>query len=299
MALDAPKLRLPSLKALQAFEAAARHESFARAANELCVTPGAVAQQVKALEDWLGFSLFERQSHGLRLLPQAKEALPGLVQAFDQLGDSVQHLCNTGPNTRVRIAALPCIAQLWLSPRLPALRHAFPDLQISVTAMEAPPNFRREPYDLALFYMGKDNTYPPRLALSEESLFPVCSPAVAAELRHPEDLVSSNIPLLADAVWEQDWPKWLRHAGLDSKAAIIGSSFSLYSLALQTAIDSGGILIGRATLVRNALRRGDLVAPFDTQLPNERPLTIVLPKEIGPDHRLSPLVDWFVQSARE
>lgn len=295
MAIDAPKLRLPSLKALQAFETAARHESFSRAAEELSVTPGAVAQQVKALEDWLGFPLFRRQSHGLQLLPQAKAALPGLVRAFDSLGDSVQDLRNAGPVRQIRIAALPCIAQLWLSPRLPQLRQHFPDLQISVTAMETPPNFRREPYDLALFYLNSDSGDPARLVLAQDYLFPVCSPALVKELELTEGLLEEQ-PLLADAVWAQDWPSWMKFAGLNPDKATISASFSLYSLALQTAIDGGGLLIGRETLVTNALQRKDVIAPFNIRLPSPRPLTLIMPAPLTEGHRLAELVEWFKTS---
>lgn len=296
MALDAPKLRLPSLKSLQAFEAAARHESFARAADELCVTPGAIAQQVKSLEDWLGFPLFERQNHGLRLLDEAREALPALVRGFDQLGLSVQQLRDQGPSRHIRIAALPCIAQLWLSPRLPALNAAFPALQISVTAMEEPPNFRREPYDLALFYL-EEPCYPTALRLAEDSLFPICSPDIVDDNERDPATMLAGQTLLSDTVWERDWAKWMSLAGLDRKHFGGGSSFSLYSLALQAAIDGCGFLVGRKTLVKRAMDRGQLVAPFPQSLQCEDALTLIMPTELQSGHRLAPLVDWLKENA--
>lgn len=297
MAVDAPKFRLPSLKALQAYEAAARHESFARAAAELCVTPGAVAQQVKSLEEWLGFPLFERHSQGLRLTDDARGVLPSLVRAFDRLGDAVLQLRDMSPNRQVHIAALPCIAQLWLSPRLPLLRKTFPDLQISITAMETPPNFQREPYDLALFYRDKAETGPEIIALSEDKLFPVCSPVLLEQQTDIESLLQCQ-PLLADTVWADDWPAWLAHAGLARIQPANGPSFSLYSLALQAAVDGGGILIGRNTLVSKAMQRGDLVAPSDIQLPSQAQLSLMMPAVPGKGHRLHNLVDWLRKSAK-
>ena len=122
MSLDPPRRTLPPHTALRAFEAAARHQSFAAAAQELCVTPAAVAQQVKSLEDWLGGPLFERRARGVVLTPRAQRAWPALAQALDQLGLAVQTL-RTEVNTReLQLVALPAVDQLWLSPRLPALR---------------------------------------------------------------------------------------------------------------------------------------------------------------------------------
>ena len=152
MTLRAPPPRMPSLNALRAFEAAARHESFALAADELGVTAGAVAQQVKLLEAWLDVALFERLTHGVRLTEEAGRALPALSSAFDNLGDAVADLRGVVQTPHLRIAALPSIAQLWLQPRLSALNSIYPSHVISVSALEEPPDFRREPFDLALFF---------------------------------------------------------------------------------------------------------------------------------------------------
>ena len=120
MTVSPPRPKGPPLNALRAFEAAARRGSFSAAADELCVTPGAVAQQVKSLEAWAGARLFLRHAQGVELTALGLDVLPGFVAAFDRLGEAAQALRSQAAPDTIGIAALPSIAQLWLSPRLPA-----------------------------------------------------------------------------------------------------------------------------------------------------------------------------------
>lgn len=275
MPVKPPRARLPSLNALRAFEAAARCESFVKAAEELGVTAGAVTQQIRQLEAWLGFALFRRLAQGVELTSGAREALPKLTRGFDVLGQAVQDLRAGHEGRALTIAALPCIAQLWLSPRLSALQAAFPGLQISVSAMEQPPDPRREPHDLSLFYLASDAAPPDALALTPDSLLPVCAPALAARLRTPEDLRS--VSLLHDAVWRSDWQRWLAFVGIPVKVdPARGPSFSLYSLALDAALAGSGVLMGRLSLIEPHLRDGRLVAPFEERMPTGDALTLTL-----------------------
>jgi len=152
MAISPPKPKGPPLNALRAFESAGRLGGFSIAAEELHVTPGAIAQHVKALEGWFGADLFERRSQGVNLSALGESVLTDFSDAFDQLGAAVQTLHLRANPKHIRIAALPSIAQLWLSPRLPAIRTKAPDISISVTAMEHRPKLTREPFDLSIFY---------------------------------------------------------------------------------------------------------------------------------------------------
>ena len=116
-----PRPKMPGLNSLRAFESAARHESFADAAMELSVTPGAIAQQVKALETWTGKKLFKRHSQGVELTTLGASTLSDFTTAFDALGEAVIKLRANAVPQEIRIAALPSIAQLWLSPKLPEI----------------------------------------------------------------------------------------------------------------------------------------------------------------------------------
>lgn len=277
MALRAPPSRMPSLNALRAFEAAARHQSFALAADELGVSPGAVAQQVKSLEAWLGVALFERLTHGVRLTEEAGRALPELSRAFDSLGNAVADLRAAVHTPHLRIAALPSIAQLWLQPRLSALNAQYPNHAISVSALEEPPDFKREPFDLALFFETETREGALAHVLGTDALTPVCSPALLSgskPLASPCDIVSHT--LLHDAMWKADWKRWLDAAGVHSKTDSTGPTFSLYSLAVQAAVDGAGLLIGHLALVKDHLADGRLVAPFDLTVPTGHDLVLMM-----------------------
>lgn len=186
MSVQPPFPRLPSLNALRAFEAAARLGGFAPAAEELRVSPGAITAQIKALEEELGAPLFQRHARGVRLTALGQRALPGFVAAFDALGLAMRALRRDAAPRRAHIAALPAVAQLWLAPRLPALRAALSEADLSVTAMEAPPNLKRVPFDLCLFYA---ETAPPgAVLLARDEILPVCTPELARGLQRPDDL---------------------------------------------------------------------------------------------------------------
>lgn len=252
-----PLTRLP-LNALRAFEAAARTGAFTLAAAELGVTPGAVTAHVKALEDRLGAALFERQARGVRLTALGLAAVGELTGAFDALAGAEARLRALALPREVHIATLPAIAQLWLSPRLPSLRAAAPEISVSITALEAAPNLKRSLHDLSLFPAGAGG----RLVARDE-LFPVCSPALAARLRRVADL--GQVPCLSDSVWAQDWEVWLQAVG--ERLEVRGPVFSLYALAVEEAVNGAGVLMGHGPLVAAQLERGALVAPFPQRVP--------------------------------
>ncbi|WP_103258775.1 LysR family transcriptional regulator [Tabrizicola aquatica] len=252
-----PLTRLP-LNALRAFEAAARTGAFTLAAAELGVTPGAVTAHVKALEERLGAALFERQARGVRLTALGLAAVEELTGAFDALAGAEARLRALALPREVHIATLPAIAQLWLSPRLPALRAAAPEISVSITALEAPPNLKRSLHDLSLFPAESGG----RL-VAEDEIFPVCSPALAARLERVEDL--GSVPCLSDTAWDRDWEVWL--AAVGAKVAVRGPAFSLYALAVEEAVNGAGVLMGHGPLVAGHLARGVLVAPFAQRVP--------------------------------
>ncbi|MFV0490406.1 MAG: LysR family transcriptional regulator [Pseudorhodobacter sp.] len=257
MPVSPPRPRDIPLNALRAFEAAARLGGFKAAAQELGVTPGAVAAHVKALEDRLGAALFERGAKGVCLTALGERALPDFTAAFDGLGHAVHHLRAEAAPHVVHIATLPALAQLWLSPRLPGLRETIPGIEISITAMEAPPNLKRTPYDLSLFY---DDT---GKIVTGDEIFPVCAPALAQRVQKAGDL--NTLPCLIDSTWASDWNVWADQALPGFRPR--GPVFSLYALAVEEALNGAGVLMARAALVANHLQRGTLVAPLPQRVP--------------------------------
>ena len=285
MTVSPPKPRDIPLNALRAFEAAARLGGFAAAGAELGVTPGAVTAHVKALEAELGAALFERQAKGVALTALGQRCLPQLVGAFDALAGAVQLLRAEAAPRVVHIATLPAIAQLWLSPRLPQLRLAAPEISISITAMEAPPNLKRAPFDLCLFYGHGHGR------LAEDVIFPVCVPAVAERLHEVEDL--ADVPCLSDATWAQDWQVWLGQAAPALSILPRGPVFSLYALAVEEAVNGAGVLMGHEALVARHLERGALVAPFGPRVTLPRSLRLWAARPVGKGSAVEAVQRWL------
>ncbi|MDE2517716.1 MAG: LysR family transcriptional regulator [Rhodospirillales bacterium] len=267
MPVAPPRPQSVPLNALRAFEAAGRLGSFVTAAGELGVTPGAVAAHIKGLEAAIGAPLFERRARGIALTSLAVRILPEFIAAFDAIGRAAQSMRTEAAPQRVHIAALPAIAQLWLSPRLPALRRLAPDIAISITALEAPPNLKRVPFDLSLFYRPAGEGE----RLADDVIFPVCAPAMAKRLRDPADL--REVVCLTDAVWAGDWAAWMQAAAPGAGFAPRGPVFSLYALAVAEAVNGAGVLIGHEALIRAELDSGALVAPFAVRLALPRALS--------------------------
>jgi LysR family glycine cleavage system transcriptional activator len=206
------------------------------------------------------------------------------------MGLAVQELRISAPRPQVSIAALPSIAQLWLAPRLPALRLALPALRPSVHALEEPPDFRREPFDLAIFLTRHAPAGSRAFKLCDDVIFPVCAPALAQQLKTPADL-SSQL-LLWDTTWTGDWSLWFEAAGVKGPSIDTGSEFSLYSMALQAAIDGAGVLMGHEALVSRALAAGSLVAPFPRRVATGLTLSILAPDR--PPAQAAQMIDWLL-----
>jgi LysR family transcriptional regulator, glycine cleavage system transcriptional activator len=200
---------LPPLKALRVFEAAARLGGFAAAAQELNVTPGAVAQQVHKLEEWLGCELFERTAQGVHVPEHGRRVALRIAQALDELAASARALRQLGGPPPLHLAASPAVAQLWLRPRLARLKNALGGAQISVTAIEAPPDLEREMFDAAVFFLNDGDTPHGATAmpLADDVITPVCMPTLAATLATHDDLAHAT--LLHDSMWRADWRRWL------------------------------------------------------------------------------------------
>lgn len=269
--ISPPRPKSPHLNALRAFEASARLENFVAAAEELCVTPGAISQHIKSLEAWAEADLFVRNTRGVTLTPLGAELLPKFVIAFDRLSDAVQALRKQASPNKFRIATLPAIAQLWLSERLGILRQSLPEIVVSVYAFESIPNMRREPFDIALFY-SEDPITVGEFALAQDSIFPVCTPKVAESLRTARDL--ERFALLKDAAWHRDWEYWLKSLDEPLDFSPQGPHFSLFSVALEEALNGAGVLIAHEALVQKHLREGRLVQPFEHQVALNRRLVM-------------------------
>lgn len=261
----------PPLNALRAFEAAARHVSFVGAAEELNVTPGAISQHVKTLEDWANTPLFRRNAQGVELTSQGALVATAFTSAFDRLADATRALNNLKPVVDFHIATLPAIAQLWLPARLSQIRSRFPHMAFSVTAMETPPRLGRELFDLSIFFGVPDGSQD-QVVICQDDIVPVCAPAALGR-----DIGGGDVTRLHDQTWADDWSIWSNAVGMALPAPQTGPQFSLYSLAVEEAKAGAGVLIGHSCLIETALADGSLVRADDRSCTTGRSLIAGLP----------------------
>jgi len=270
---------MPPFATLRAFDAAARHLNFRLAAEELNVTHGAVAQQVRALEASLGLALFERHPRGLALTPAGHAFHPPINRAFVLIAGATASLA---PRQRreqkvVTVTVTPSFAAKWLIPRLGRFSAIAPDVEVRVLASEMTEHLGgRGLPDLAVRLSAPPfaRMLDAELLLADD-VFPVCSPALAEALATPADLAGT--PLLHDA--HDAWPSWLELASTPTPVAV-GHRFSQTALALAAALDGQGVALAPAALVAEDLAQRRLVAPFGTaiRLVSERAFYLLTPK---------------------
>ncbi|MFN3658637.1 MAG: LysR substrate-binding domain-containing protein [Pseudolabrys sp.] len=254
--------RLPFLNGIRAFEAAARGGSFARAADELAVTPAAISRMVRLLEDRLGVELFQRKPNGLALTPAGRAYQAGLSPLFDQLAHlTAQVTALASPVITVGVG--PTFAIRWLIPRLGSFRKQHPDIDVRITTGGAAAPFA---VDWTCGITLGDGDFPGLAAepLFAADLMPVCAPALAAQLSAPAEL--KNAPLLRVSHAPQDWPRWLKAAGVP-RLTPKGPQFEFYGQALQAAVDGLGVAMGIRPYIDDDLAAGRLVAPFALSVP--------------------------------
>jgi LysR family glycine cleavage system transcriptional activator len=293
-------VRLPSLSGLRAFEAAARHLSFTRAAAELNVTQTAVSHQIRRLEEQLGLRLFVRRNRSLLLTREAQDYLPSVRAAFEDLRLATERLLRPDRPALLTVSTMPSLAAKWLMPRLAGFQEAHPAIEIRITASAQLVDFRRDEVDVAIRY-GRGR-WPGLRAdwLMTEDLFPVCSPALLAgerPLRRPEDLAHHT--LLHARMSRDDWQLWLTAAGLPpTLASRRGLTFDETLMALEAAIDGLGIALGRTPFVEADIAAGRLVVPFGVKLPAEAGFYVVAPHETAEAAKIAAFRQWLIATAQ-
>jgi LysR family transcriptional regulator, glycine cleavage system transcriptional activator len=265
---------LPALSALRAFEAAARHMSFTRAAEELHVTPAAISHQIHALEEDLGVRLFHRLNRSIELTASARVLLPGLTEAFAGIQASVGRLRAHNDTGTLTVTASPSFAAKWLVLRLHRFQEKCPEVDARISATDAVVDLAKGDYDIAIRYgAGRYPGLEVELLMKNE-VFPACSPQLLAKgppLRTPADLPAHA--LIHDQAIERDplaptWSMWLKAAGVENIPSITGLSFNNMHLALDATIAGHGVVLAQNTIAAADLAAGRLVRLFTLALPD-------------------------------
>nr|WP_245161726.1 MULTISPECIES: transcriptional regulator GcvA [Bradyrhizobium] len=295
--VGAMRPRLPPLNALKAFEAAARHESFTRAAEELCVTQGAVSHQVKALETELALKLFNRERQRLIITEAGRDYLAIVRDALDRIAIGTERLLQRQNAGVLTVSTSPDFAAKWLVHRLGHFAEAHSGIDLRVSATLHHVDFAREEVDLAVRH--GDGNWPglDAVRLSPEHLFAVCSPKLLSgkrRLSKPADIL--RFPLIhMDS--RADWNNWLQEAGLDGVEATHGPLLNRASMVIDAAINGQGIALARTTLAAWDLIHGHLVRPFPLALPLSKTYWVICPKATANLPKIVTFRDWLLAEA--
>ena len=303
--------RLPPLNSLRAFEAAARHLSLRKAADELHVTPAAISHQVKALEESLGVKLFRRLARGLELTGAAQACLGKLREGFDALAEAVDIVRADTRVQTITVGAAPSFAGKWLVPRIQGFVSAYPDIDLRVAAgmnfiddrhAASRPDFAGA--DIAIrFGLGR---YPEHRAdkLFSVTAVPMCSPRLLQgghPLRAPADL-RHHVLLHDDTIRPEHggatWKMWFEAAGVASVDVTRGPHFNHASLGLDAAIDGMGVVLSYPVLASADLAAGRLVMPFELSVPLDYAYYLVCAEAVAEQAPIAAFRRWITGEAR-
>lgn len=302
MERNSERRRLPPLNALRAFEAAARHLNFSRAADELTVTPGAVSQQIQNLEDYVGAPLFKRTPKGLLLTDAAQTALPALREAFDRLAEAASMLTAAVDGRRLTLTAAPSFAAKWLVPRLGSFEQKHPQVDVWLSAGLDLVDLSAGEVDVAIRYGG--GRYPGLEVhrLIGETVIPVISPELHAQtpLNDPKDL--ANHVLLHDGSPDPDdscpdWTMWLAARGLKSVDGARGPRFNQSSLVIEAAVNGRGVALAKRTIAQDDLDAGRLISPLQISTAVDFAYYLVHPKAKGRLPQVKAFISWIAAEA--
>ncbi|MCE8507335.1 LysR family transcriptional regulator [Ruegeria pomeroyi] len=256
-------MRLPPLNALRAFEAAARHNGYIAAAEELCVTRGAVSRHIKLLEEHLGVALFHRNHRGVDLTAAGRQLLPVLTEAFARIGREAEQISSMTQD--IRIICPPALSIRWLFPRLENFQAAHPGIRVRMTTeFYGAKGFDGTEYDLGV---SVEHVHGRPAGITSMPLFPMvlspaCSPALLRQqsLRTPSDL--ARMVLLHESPQRRDWAHWLASFGIRGIDAASGPTFPNLDMAARAAAMGSGVVMADLALCHEELRNGALVLPF-------------------------------------
>ena len=300
----------PPLNALRAFEAAARHSNFARAALELNVTTGALSHQIRGLEALLGLRLFERLARGVALTAPGRTLYPGLASGFGSIRDAVAALRANASSNVLVVSTPPGFTAKWLAPRLYRFAQAHPEVELRIASLAAYANFTGDGIDVAVRSVPHRETANPALQrekLVDDWMVAVCSPALLSKTRGSRSssgasralrTIVPTLPLIHDDQLAgrpevPNWVDWFRAAGLAPPDLRRGLRFSSADHAIDAAVQGAGLLLSHAVLTHDELASGRLVMPLNVALPAHRSYWLVWPKAQPPRPALRAFHAWL------
>lgn len=293
--LEAFIRRLPPLNTLRVFESAARHESFASAAQELFITASAVSHQIKSLEEYLGCSLFSRNKRKVLLTPIGEKYFTSVRQSLNELEVATQHLVSSTESDIVTLSVAPNFLVRWLMPRMQNFQEKYPDVELQITASMGLIDFNSSHVDLAIYFGHGDWHDIDTHFLTHVFLVPMCSKKTLAKkpLSVPEDIKNHTLIHVSKRLYE--WPEWFELVNIQYKGFKRGLKFSSGQLATGAAQEGLGIALADSTLSSNELKQGKLVMPFDIHLDTHKSYYLVNQKGKPLTYGMKVFKDWLME----
>jgi LysR family glycine cleavage system transcriptional activator len=296
--------KIPSLQALACFEAAGRHESYTRAAQELALTQSAVSRQITSLEQFLGVVLFRRTRHGVALTERGAEYAAQVaprLQALEQ--DTLDVMSNQGSGGSVHLAAVPTFATRWLIPRLHDLAVLHPDIAVHIETRTRPFMFADTPFDAALYAGSADqigNWAGTRsVHLLAEYMVPVCSPKYLGVQGTLTPQAIAQLPLLQQSTRPTAWRHWFDAVGVTAPLALSGPRYELFSMTAAAAAHGLGLALVPRLLIEAELLRGELVVACSQEVQSERAYYLVTPERADERPVMQTFLAWLRQTAMQ
>jgi LysR family transcriptional regulator, glycine cleavage system transcriptional activator len=291
---------LPPLNPLRAFEAAARHRSFTQAADELCVTQGAISRSVRTLEDFFGVPLFERTGNGLALTDKSEKLAASLTEVFGQLNDATSEFLGSKTSPILTVWCYTSFAIGYLIPHLPDFKVHHPQIKVRLASGTDSMEFSQDQIDIRIRYgrghwKGYDSTL-----LFKEELRPVCSPKLLDPKKRPYSPdVLRALTLLHQDLRRNDWPEWLELAGAANLRPHDNLMFDELSVAYQGAIAGLGVVIAQRAYFRHELETGQLFEPFEPVLHRDLGYYVTIPSDRRVNAQVLAFRDWLVNTLQE
>ncbi|TKC80243.1 LysR family transcriptional regulator [Trinickia terrae] len=291
--------KIPSTAALSAFEAAARHQSFTKAADELAVTQSAVCRQIGSLEDFLGVKLFRRDRRGVTLTEAGLAYSRKVASRLDGVEqDTLEIMAKGGHGGTLELAVVPTFATKWLLPRLPLFIGEHPDITVNLTAHTRPFLFDDTEFDAAIHagvaaWPGTEGQF-----LMRESLIAVCSPSLIAPRTRLAPTDWKRYPLLQQSTRPYAWRDWFASRGLQIEGDMSGPKFELFSMLAEAAVHGIGIALIPRLLIEDELRRGVLAQVVKYEQLSDRSYYFIYPERKSDNAALTVFRDWIEGQAR-
>lgn len=290
--------RLPPLNSLRVFEAAARHLSFTRAAEELFVTQAAVSHQIKALEEFLGLKLFRRRNRSLLLTEEGQSYFLDIKEIFSSLSEATDKVLERSAKGALTISLPPSFAIQWLVPRLSDFNNQEPDIDVRIKAVYMDEGSLTEDVDVAIYY-GRGNWPGLRVELLyQEQLLPLCSPQVLLNEKPLATIDDLRFHTLLHDTSRKDWKQFVKHYELAGMNVNQGPIFSHSTMVLQAAAHGQGIALGNNVLAQPELDAGRLVAPFEEVLVSKNAFYLVCNEKQADTGRIATFREWILSKAR-